>query len=120
MVTGGNATVFVTNMDAAIKFYTEVLGMTLASHFDDAWAEVQAGGFAIGLHPKSEKSAAPGTHGSIQIGLMVESIEDAVAKLKEHGVAGVGEIVRGTGGIFAHFGDPDGNELYFWEMPKWG
>jgi predicted enzyme related to lactoylglutathione lyase len=29
MVICGNATVFITNMDAAIRFYTETLGMNL-------------------------------------------------------------------------------------------
>jgi catechol 2,3-dioxygenase-like lactoylglutathione lyase family enzyme len=119
MVTGGNATVFITNMDTAIRFYTEVVGLSLASHYGDAWAEVRAGGFTIGLHPRSEKAAAPGTHGAIQIGLLVESTAEALAKLDAHGVAH-GEVEKGSGGSFVHFGDPDGNELYFWEMPKWG
>jgi len=29
MITGGNATVFVSNMDNAVRFYTEVLGLRL-------------------------------------------------------------------------------------------
>ena len=35
MVTGGNATVFITNMDASIKFYTEVLGFVKKSDFSN-------------------------------------------------------------------------------------
>jgi predicted enzyme related to lactoylglutathione lyase len=118
MVTGGNATVFLTNMDASIKFYTEVLGMTLTSHYGDDWATVAAGGFEIGPHPASPKVPPVGTRGSIQIGLMVDDIEACLAKLKEGGARAIGEIERGGGGSFVHFGDPDGNALYLWQMPK--
>lgn len=119
MVTGGNATVFITNMDASIKFYTEVLGMTVTSHYGDAWATVAAGGFEIGLHPVGPKSPATGTPGSIQVGFLVDDIEAALAKLKEAGAKAIGEIERGDGGSFLHFGDPDGSALYLWQMPKW-
>ena len=120
MITGGNATVFVTNMDTALKFYTEALGLKVSSHYGDYWATVEAGGFTIGLHPKLDKRAAPGTIGATMIGLGIdESIDAATAKLKSHGVKIVGEIERDKGGNFVHFQDPDGNELYLWELPKW-
>ena len=61
MITGGNATVFVANMDASLKFYNEVLGLKMSSHYGDHWASVEAGSFTIGLHPKSDKHPAPGT-----------------------------------------------------------
>jgi len=119
MVTGGNATVFVTNMDAALDFYTRVLGLKVTSRYGDYWATVDAGGFTIGLHPKSDKHPAPGTPGSIMIGLNIdESIDVAATKLKSCDVKNVGEIERGDGGNFMHFQDPDGNELYLWESPK--
>ncbi len=72
-----NATVFITNMEAALKFYTEVLGLKVTSHYGKIhWATVEAGAFTIGLHPKSEKQPAPGTPGSIMIGL---SIDESIA-----------------------------------------
>ena len=118
MVTGGNATVFITNMDVAIAFYTAVLGMAVTSHYGDDWATMNAGGFTIGLHPKDEKQPAPGTHGAIMVGLTVNGIEAAKERLREGGAKEVGEVVRGSGGSFVHFHDPDGNALYLWEMPK--
>jgi len=121
MITGGNATVYVTNMSAALRFYTEVLSLTVSEHYGDHWATVKAGAFTIGLHPKTEKQAAPGTRGSIQIGLSIdESIDVARGKLNSCDVKNVGEIQRGDGGNFVYFMDPDGNELYLWEAPKWG
>ena len=121
MITGGNATVYVSNMDRAVAFYTGALGLSLKARFGDHWAEVQAGQFTIGLHPKSEKQPVPGTAGSIQIGLSIDQpIESAVAELQAAGASHLHEIQRGPGGNFVHFTDPDGNTLYLWEAPKWG
>jgi predicted enzyme related to lactoylglutathione lyase len=120
MITGGNATVFVANMDVAVKFYSEILGLKVSSHYGDHWASVEAGSFTIGLHPKSDKYPAPGTPGSIMIGLGIdEPIEAAATRLKSLGVKNVGEIQRDQGGSFVHFHDMDGNELYLWETTKW-
>ncbi len=121
LITNGNATVYVEDMSRAVDFYTRVLGLTLKARYGDHWAEVLAGHFMIGLHPKSDGQAKPGTRGSIQVGLVIdEPIEQAVAKLHSSNVPGVGEIHRGEGGNFVHFTDPDGNELYLWETPKFG
>jgi predicted enzyme related to lactoylglutathione lyase len=117
MISGGNATVFISNMDAAVKFYTEVLGLKLTNRFGDAWATVDAGkGLTIGLHPASSKYPAPGTKGSIMLGLEIdESIETVVARLSERGVRFLGAIVDDDAGKFAHLQDPDGNEMYLWQ-----
>jgi catechol 2,3-dioxygenase-like lactoylglutathione lyase family enzyme len=93
MITGGNATIFVANMDASLKFYNEVLGLKISAHYGDHWASVEAGTFTIGLHPKSDTYPAPGTRGSMMIGLGIdESIDVAAARLKSLGVKNVGEV----------------------------
>jgi len=116
MVSGGNVTVFVSNMDRAVRFYTETLGMRLAERYDDHWATVQAdNGFTVGLHPPSPKYPAPGTKGSMTIGLEIrESVETVMRQLGERGVRMHG-IEEGAGGKFLHLEDPDGNEMYLWE-----
>ena len=120
MITGGNVTVFVANIDASLKFYNKVLGLKISSHYGDHWASVEAGTFTIGLHPKSDRYPAPGTAGSMMIGLGInEPIEAAAARLKSLGVNNVGEVQRDQGGSFVHFHDIDGNELYLWESAKW-
>lgn len=78
MVTCGNATVFISNMDAAIRFYTGTLGMNLKEHYGDSWATLEAGGFQIGLHPSGAQE--PGVAGSIVVGLVVEEMESAAAR----------------------------------------
>jgi predicted enzyme related to lactoylglutathione lyase len=50
------------------------------------------------------------------IGLTVDDIDAAGAKLQSGGAKAIKEIERGSGGSFLHFSDPDGNELYLWQM----
>jgi predicted enzyme related to lactoylglutathione lyase len=118
MVKAGNATVMITSMQRAIDFYTEVLGMKLTGRYDDDWATVEAGGFTIGLHPQDPNYPEPGHHGSILIGLNVDDIEVAQAKLAAGQTPNIGPVIKGDGGAFVHFNDPDGNSLYLWQMPK--
>jgi predicted enzyme related to lactoylglutathione lyase len=118
MITGGNATVFVSNMDRAVQFYTEVLGLKLTNRFGDSWATVDAGrGLTIGLHPASPKYPAPGTKGGIMLGLEVEgAIDKVVAALGKKGVQFKDSVIRSEAGNFVHLEDPDGNEIYLWEV----
>jgi catechol 2,3-dioxygenase-like lactoylglutathione lyase family enzyme len=120
MISGGNATVFVSNMDASVRFYTEVLGLKLTNRFGDSWATVEAGkGLTIGLHPASSKYPAPGTRGGIMLGLEIdEPIAGMVARLSEKGVRIRGSIVQDEPGKFVHLEDPDGNEIYLWEVNR--
>jgi catechol 2,3-dioxygenase-like lactoylglutathione lyase family enzyme len=118
MISGGNITVMVSNMDASVRFYTGALGMKLTNRYGDHWATVDGGkGLIIGLHPASPKYPAPGAKGGMLIGLEIdEPIQQAVDQLKAKGVPFVGPVVADAGaGAFAHFEDPDGNSLYLWE-----
>ena len=117
MISGGNATIFISDMDRAVEFYTNVLGLKLTNRFGNHWATVDAGkGLTIGLHPKSERYPAPGTKGAIMLGLSIdEPIEGVVARLTEKGVVFKGSIIRDGPGNFAHLEDFDGNEMYLWE-----
>ncbi len=120
MICGGNATVFVSNMDRAVEFYTHVLGLKLTNRFGDQWATVEAGkGLTIGLHPASSKYPAPGTKGGMMLGLEIdEPVDGVVARLSEKGVSIKGSVMRDESGNFAHLEDPDGNELYLWEVNR--
>jgi len=117
MFSSGNVTVYVANMDRAVRFYTEVLGLKLAYRFGDHWASVEIGkGLTIGLHPASELSPA-GRKGSMTIGLELSgSIQDAMQTLEAKGVPFHGLSQEGKAGSFAHFEDPDGNSLYLAQL----
>ncbi len=120
MISGGNATVFVSNMDRAVQFYTGVLGLELTNRFGNDWVTVEAGkGLTIGLHPSSSKYPAPGTKGATMIGLEIdEPIEGVVARLSKKGVQFTGSVLRGESGNFVYLEDPDGNEIYLWEVNR--
>lgn len=119
-VTGGVPTIFISDMDEAVRFYTETLGLKLTFRAENHWATVDAGdGLTLGLHPASEKAPAPGTLGAVQIGLNVaRPIEDVVETFKSRGVQFRGGIVDdANGGVkLAFFNDPDGNVLYLCEV----
>jgi len=118
MFSSGNVTIYVSNMDRAVRFYSETLGLKLAYRFGDHWASVELGkGLTIGLHPASSHSPA-GRKGSMAIGLEVSgSIHDAIKTLESKGVQFQGSVVNDAkAGSFIGFEDPDGNQLYLAEL----
>jgi catechol 2,3-dioxygenase-like lactoylglutathione lyase family enzyme len=118
MIKGGNVTVYVSDMDAAVRFYTEVLGLELRERFGGHWAAIKAAeGFIIGLHPGSEQNPAR-RPGSMSIGFEVTTapIEDVIAALKARGVRFQGDVTDDKAGKFAMFADPDGNPCYLYQM----
>ncbi|HEY1342220.1 MAG TPA: VOC family protein [Bryobacteraceae bacterium] len=117
MFASGNITVYVSNMDAAVHFYSQVLGLKLAYRFGDHWASVEAGkGLTIGLHPASAEMPA-GRKGSMAIGLELSMpIEQAIKALEGRGVKFGTLVNEGKAGKFAGFEDPDGNQLYLAEL----
>ena len=121
MFAGGLVTVFVTDMDRSVRFYTEQLGLKLLQRYENHFATVDAGhGLTIGLHPTATATPAAEPKTGISIGLYLEgSIGDAVAELEARGVKFVGSIVNeGKAGKFAYLTDPDGNSLYVAEMKE--
>jgi len=117
MFASGNVTVYVSDMDRAVKFYSETLGLKLAYRFGDHWASVEAGkGLTIGLHPASAEMPA-GRKGSMAIGLeLAGPIRDAVKALEAKGVRFQGQVNEGKAGSFIGFEDPDGNALYLTQL----
>jgi catechol 2,3-dioxygenase-like lactoylglutathione lyase family enzyme len=116
-ISGGMPTIFVGDMDAAVRFYTEALGLKLLERYGNHWASIDCGhGLTIGLHPASAQNPA-GRVGSITIGFRSsEPIRQAVAALAARGVVFRGDIVDDTQLLVANFQDPDGNPFYLAEM----
>ncbi len=107
---------YVRDMDRAVQFYTEVLGLPLEHRFGDNWAEVNAGPVTVGLHPVDEHDTVVAGGGGTA-SFTVENIEDVVKQLRERG-ATVGEIHERPRGKFAMVTDPDGNHLHFIEFSE--
>ena len=88
MIDGGTVSVYVSDMDRAVAFYTDAIGLKLRNRVGTTWAEIDAGkGLIIGLHPASPETHAPGTQGAINIELAVnEPMEVVIEALTQRGV----------------------------------
>jgi catechol 2,3-dioxygenase-like lactoylglutathione lyase family enzyme len=118
MFSSGNVTIYVANMDRAVKFYSETLGLKLAYRFGDHWASIEVGkGLTIGMHGASADEPPVERKGGPSIGLELSgSIEEAMKILESRGVTFHGLRNEGKAGKFAGFSDPDGNQLYLAEL----
>jgi catechol 2,3-dioxygenase-like lactoylglutathione lyase family enzyme len=111
----GNVTVMVTDLKQAIKFYVETLGLKLQYEVPGHWAQVEAPGLTIGLHPAGEHGPQPGKSESLSIGLEVEDLMAATKTLQSRGVI-FGPVTEDKATRIAYFSDPDGNALYLVEV----
>ena len=105
---------WIRDMDRAVAFYTEVVGLRLSRRDGDDWAELDGGDVRLGLHGAGERPELPpgGT-----VVLRVDDLDAAMAAMGDRVVsfdAYVGEVP----GLarFASFADPDGNALQIIEF----
>jgi catechol 2,3-dioxygenase-like lactoylglutathione lyase family enzyme len=114
LIAGGHAIVYVSDLDAAINFYTKTLGLTLTNRFGDNIAFAEAGKLVLAIHPRTKRTPSPGERGSAILGLTVnEPIDRVVSRLTSRGVRFTGSI-QSAGDKFAELADPDGNAIYLW------
>ncbi|MDB2439446.1 VOC family protein [Hellea sp.] len=119
MINGGNASVYITDMDKAVEFYTDSLGLKLKTRLGNEWAEVEAGdGLIIGLHlARPPETVAAGTVGAINIELRVtEKMESVVQVLSKRGVTFEGDILNYENVRIASLLDPDSNVIILAEV----
>ncbi len=112
-----NVTLMVADMDEAVRFYTQVLGLDLAFRGGDHWAMIASPGLTIALHPKGEHGSAaePDRGPGVSIGFEVEDLAAARAQLEAEGIGfenASDEFVQ-----LAYFHDPDGTTLYLMQVP---
>ena len=119
MFRGGVVTVYVSDMDRAVRFYAETLGFTLTERHGNHWASLDGGpGLTIGLHPATAEVPA-GRQGSIALGLYLDQpIAEAMSRLTARGVEFSGPVIDDKALSLAFFADPDGNPLYLAEMKQ--
>ena len=119
IIDGGIPTVFVSDVDRSIAFYTDVLELKLRERFGNQWALIETRERLIfGLHPASSSGPPSGTVGSVTIGFNVtKPLEEVVEKLRQKGVRFHTSIKDGAdvGMRTIFFGDPDGNQFYLCE-----
>jgi len=112
-IQSANVTVMVTDMDTAIKFYTDTLGLKLKNRFGDHWADIEGPGIDIGLHPTDKDINRAD---NLQIGLKVPDLDQAIIELEQKGVQF--KIKNDDQVRLAFFTDPDNNTLYL-AQPQW-
>lgn len=101
------------DMDAAVAFYRDVVGLELEVRHGDDWAEFGAGPIRLALHGTDADA------GSAPSGTVVFSVEDLDAERRRLEGAGV-RFDEHTGEVagrlrFASFRDPDGNRVQLLE-----
>jgi len=120
MFRAGVVTIYVSDMDRAVQFYTQALGFALKERYGNHWASIDGGpGLTIGLHPATAEVPA-GRQGSIALGLYLsQPIAEAIKTLTSRGIAFTGPVINDDGMLsLAFFTDPDGNSLYLAEMSQ--
>ncbi len=116
MFTGGSVTVFVSDVEKSMQFYTGTLGMTTKYHAPGHFAMVELPGLSIGLHPPGKHTPKAGQEGAMQIGLAVSDIRAGFSELKSRGVKFSSEVIDDGAVMLSFFSDPDGNVLYLVQL----
>lgn len=102
--------VMVSNMDKAVEFYSVTLGLELINRYGDHYAEIQAPGLMIGLHPTSDKIS---TGNNLSIGFGIINFDETIKNLE---VKGIEFVTEDEGWIrLAYFTDHDNNPLFLAE-----
>jgi len=102
---------YVSDLDRAVRFYSDTLGLALASR--DHVARFMIDGVLFELAPTADSSRYSG-HGNARLCFGVPDVRSAAADLTRKGVS-VGPIHHVENGFLATFTDPDGNELALWQ-----
>ena len=117
MFKSANVTIMVRDMKRSIAFYTEAVGFTAGKQYGEEWADIEAPGLKIGLHPSKDKAPKDPKINNLSIGLQVDDLDEAMKTLSSRGVK-FHDVHQDRGARFAYFADPDGAPLYLIEL-KW-
>lgn len=110
----------VDDVDAAIGFYTELLGFTVLSHPAPPFADVVRGHLRVLLSgpPSSGARATPPAEsgpGRNRIHLVVDDLDAQLARFRAAGATIRSEVVEGPGGRQFLVADPAGNLVEIFE-----
>ena len=95
---------FVADMDRAVKFYRDTMGLPLKFQ-SPGWSEFVTGETTLGLHPASEKNAA----GKIEMGFNVPDLTRFYDDMTAKGVKfPMPPKKQDFGGTLAQFEDSEG------------
>ncbi len=114
------AGIYVQDLEASISLYENVLGLRLLDKSED-WVHFDSGaGKLLELFTGGKQRQGPKrpNQQSIVLGLRVDNLDRAVVELKQKGVHFIPEEAGEYAGTrWAHFSDPEGNQLEVKEAP---
>lgn len=102
----GNVFYRAQDMDASVRFYSEVLGLSMKFRDGDNWAAFDVGGGTLALEGGAPRGAT--------VSLRVDGLAEVVDRLRGRG-AMVSDILTGPHERRATLTDPAGNELILYE-----
>jgi lactoylglutathione lyase len=95
---------FVTDMNKAVKFYRDMLGLQLKFE-SPGWSEFVTGQTTLALHPASEMNPA----GKVELGFTVTDVETFYRETSAKGVLfSMAPKKQDFGGVLAQFVDSEG------------
>jgi lactoylglutathione lyase len=95
---------FVADMDRAVKFYQDVLGLPVKFQ-SPGWSEFATGETTLALHPASAKNPA----GKVELGFTVSDIQEFYREMTAKGVQfPMPPTKQDFGGVLAQFVDSEG------------
>ena len=111
-----SAAVFVSNLDRAVEFYRDALGLPLGNQ-GSFGAEFLDGEVRLSVHPAvhPDSKALVGRHTGLTF--KVDGLLHLCGDLHAKGVTFMAEPTQQSWGIMAMVADPDGNVIALWEAP---
>ena len=110
------------DVEGAVEFYTQKLGLTVVERFhnddDEDYVFLDAGGILLELMPQKSMGLPPGFH---HISFDVDSVEDSAQELKDKGVTITKEpfdVGGGTGITLGFFAGPNQLNLQLFHREK--
>ena len=107
------------NLDRALKFYRDVLGLKLLVQ-NEEWVEFDVGGQRLALRQvdsMNTQTEPPNSAGAM-VWLEANPIEPAIAHLKKNKVKFINYLEVFPYGKTAIFADPDGNPIGLYQPPE--
>jgi len=109
-----NVWVPVQDMDRAVGFYRDVLGLEVQMSSPE-WSELDAAGLSIGLNAREPQGTT--VDGGAVISFRAEDIEAEVEDLQARGAQFTGGVSSYDWGSVAPFRDSEGNNLQLYSPP---